>query len=495
MSDERRQMQMYSFQECLRILDIDDLEVLQRWIKEDLDPTEQPVASRVSGAYYLRHHVAEKLARLHQCPFALSRLAEADHVRRHKQPVSFSICKQALGVDSETLWRWIKKDLEPGEQPATSPISGANYLHCDVVEKLAQLHHRREGLEMRLLEAQEERDAWNRDREKRVMAAALPLAQPETQASSLRERGKRSMMRSPLGRSPLAITALGFAGLPMDDESEAFALLDAYVMAGGNFIETEVGYSTSRCERVIGRWMKQRRNRDQLIIATKVGQPRELHQSALSRQHLFEDVQASLARLQTDVIDLYQAPQDDVATPLEEAMGAFDELVKQGKVRCIGAAHLTAQRLAQAQKVSQQHGYVGYESLQPRYSLVERQEFENGPQQFCIEQEIGIIAKFDFAHFLAMHLSSLSFDTKRSAVLRAVKLVTTRHNATPLQVVLAWLLAQPGITSVVSQAVFPSDFSGLIPGLELKLTNEDFEALTPTRQSHPERQLLRFQAS
>src|SRR5713226_9206630 len=168
------------------------------------------------------------------------------------------------------------------------------------------------------------------------------------------------MITRKLGHAQLEVTPICLGGNVFGriDESMAFAVLDAYVTLGGNFIDTADIYVTGESESVIGRWMKQRGNRDKVIIATKVGKPMAPNKQGLSRKYIFEAVEDSLTRLQTDVIDLYQSHDDDAETPLEETMQAFDDLVKQGKVRYIGASNFTAERLAEAQKVSQQHGYV-----------------------------------------------------------------------------------------------------------------------------------------
>ncbi len=208
------------------------------------------------------------------------------------------------------------------------------------------------------------------------------------------------MVTRKLGRSNLEVTPLCLGTNVFGrtiDERTAFAVLDAYVAAGGNFVDTADIYSSGESEAVIGRWMKQRGSRNKVIVATKVGKPMAPDKTGLSRKYIFEAVEESLKRLQTDVIDLYQSHEDDLETPLEETMQAFDDLVKQGKIRYIGASNFTPDRLAEAQQVSQQYGYVRYESLQPLYNLVEREEFENGLQQLSIEQGIGVIPYFSLA--------------------------------------------------------------------------------------------------
>ncbi len=303
------------------------------------------------------------------------------------------------------------------------------------------------------------------------------------------------MITRTLGRSHLEVTPLCLGGNVFGriDEPMAFAVLDAYVTAGGNFIDTADIYSTGESERTIGRWMKQRKNRNQIIIATKLGMQMTPEKQGLSRKYMFEAVEDSLARLQTDVIDLYQSHKDDPETPLEETMQTFDELVKQGKVRYIGASNYTAKRLAEAQKISQQHGYARYESLQPHYNLMERGEFENGLQQLSIEQGIGVIPYFSLARgFLsgkyrpdqelpksrrAQGVQELYMNKRGFAVLEVVDRIAAEHNTRPTQVSLAWLMAQPGVTAPISSGTTPEQVAELMQAIELKLTNEDLEAL------------------
>jgi aryl-alcohol dehydrogenase-like predicted oxidoreductase len=285
------------------------------------------------------------------------------------------------------------------------------------------------------------------------------------------------------------------------DEVTAFAVLDAYVAEGGNFIDTADVYSSGESEKTIGRWMKQRGTRDKVIIATKLGMQMAPDKQGLSRRYIFEAVEASLTRLQTDVIDLYQAHRDDPETPLEETMQAFDELVKQGKVRYIGASNYTAERLAEAQKISQQHGYVRYESLQPLYNLVEREEFEGGLQQLSIEQGIGVIPYFSLARgFLsgkyrpdqplpesrrAEGVQKLYMNEHGYAILAAVDRIAEKHKATAAQISLAWLMAQPGITAPISSGTSPQQVNELMQAIELKLPGEDLEALTNVGKPQP----------
>jgi aryl-alcohol dehydrogenase-like predicted oxidoreductase len=304
------------------------------------------------------------------------------------------------------------------------------------------------------------------------------------------------VLRQP-GHSNLEVTPLCLGGNVFGriiDEPTGFTVLDAYVEAGGNFIDTADVYSIGESETIIGRWMKQRGTRNKVIIATKVGMQMAPDKKGLSRKYIFESVEGSLKRLQTDVIDLYQAHRDDPETPLEETMQAFNDLVKQGKVRYIGASNYSAERLVEAQKVSQGHGYARYESLQPLYNLLERKEFENGLQQVSIEQEIGVIPYFSLARgFLtgkyrpnqelpksprAEGVQKLYMNERGFAILAAVDQVAARHHVNPTQVSLAWLMAQPGITAPIASATSPAQVAELMRSIELKLTDEDLTILS-----------------
>ncbi len=270
----------------------------------------------------------------------------------------------------------------------------------------------------------------------------------------------RQLGHSKLEISPLSLGGNVFGGII--DEPTSVAVLDAYVEAGGNCIDTADRYpafvpgrSTGESEAILGRWMKARGNRDRVIIATKLGNPMGPGKQGLSRTYIFEAVEASLQRLQTDYIDLYQAHRDDAETPLEETLQAFDELVRHGKVRAIGASNYSAARLAEALRASQQHGYVRYECLEPLYSLVDREAYERELEPLCREQEIGVITYYSLASgFLtgkyrpnkalpqsarAQGVQSRYMNERGFAILAEVERVASRFQATPAQVALASL--------------------------------------------------------
>lgn len=305
-----------------------------------------------------------------------------------------------------------------------------------------------------------------------------------------------TMQLRKLGRSTLEIFPLSLGTNVLGrtiDEATAFAVLDAYVEAGGNCIDTADIYSAGESELTLGRWMKARGNRDRVIIATKLGSPMGPGKQGLSRRYMFEEVEASLQRLQTEYIDLYQAHRDDAETPLEETLQAFDELVHQGKVRVIGASNYSAARLAEALQVSQQHGYVRYESLQPLYNLVDREDYERELEPLCREQEIGVITYFSLASgFLtgkyapgkplpqsrrAQGVQSRYMNERGFRILAEVERVASRYHATPAQVALAWIMARPTVTAPIASATSVEQVRELLKAVELQLDTEAITAL------------------
>src|SRR5215469_13165854 len=215
------------------------------------------------------------------------------------------------------------------------------------------------------------------------------------------------MQKRPLGRSDIELPPLMFGGNVFGwtaDEATSFRLLDALMAAGFNAIDTADVYSVwarghqgGESEAVIGNWLKHRGKRDDVIIATKVGSQMGSGDKGLSRAWIMKECEASLKRLQTDVIDLYQAHRDDPDTSQEETAQAFADLVKQGKVRALGASNFTAARLKSALDVSKAHGLPRYESLQPLYNLVERPAFEAKLESLCRTEGLGVISYYALA--------------------------------------------------------------------------------------------------
>jgi len=313
------------------------------------------------------------------------------------------------------------------------------------------------------------------------------------------------MLTRKLGRTGLKVAALCLGGNTFGwttDQPASEAVLDAYMEQGGNFIDTADIYARwvpgnvgGESETALGTWMRARKNRQRVIIATKVMGPMGdgPNDSGLSRTHIVEGVDASLRRLQTDYIDLYQAHWDDRETPLDESLRAFDDLVRQGKVRYIGASNHVAWRLTRALWESDKRGLVRYESLQPKYNLVFRDEYERELEPLCLEQQVGVIPYSTLGSGFLSGKYRQGQDlpsTKRAggvqksymnergfAVLAAVDKVASKVGATPAQVALSWLVHRPGITAPIASATTVAQLKEIMGAVELKLDAESTKAL------------------
>jgi aryl-alcohol dehydrogenase-like predicted oxidoreductase len=294
-----------------------------------------------------------------------------------------------------------------------------------------------------------------------------------------------------LGRSALKVSPLCFGGNVLGwtvDERTSFALLDAWVEAGFNFVDTAdvysrwvPGHTGGESETVIGRWLAQGGGRrDKVVIATKVGMDK-----GLSPQWITQAVEDSLRRLQVDCIDLYQAHKDDEATPLEDTLECFARLIKQGKVRAIGASNYGAARLAQALRTSERLGLPRYESLQPNYNLYDRAEFERELQPLCLREQVGVINYYALAAGFLTGKYRSADDAGKSArgggvvkkyvnerglrILAALDEAAQALGATPGQVAIAWLMAHAGVTSPIASATSVQQLQELVAAARLKL--------------------------
>lgn len=309
------------------------------------------------------------------------------------------------------------------------------------------------------------------------------------------------MQKRPLGNSPLAIAPLAFGGNVFGwsvDEKRSFELLDAFVDAGGNLIDTADVYSAwvpgnrgGESEIIMGRWLKQSGKRAQVVVATKVGKWTE--QPGLSPANIRQAVDGSLKRLQVDCIDLYQAHEDDASVPLEETLDAFGRLIEQGKVRAIGASNYGAARFADALDVSKQHGLPRYESLQPEYNLVSRSGYEKELEPLVRRENIGVISYYALASgFLSGKYRSTADLAKSAArggavkkflnphglqVLAALDDIAVGHRATPAQVALAWLIARPGLTAPIVSATSVEQLHELFGATTLQLDADEIAQL------------------
>ena len=306
-----------------------------------------------------------------------------------------------------------------------------------------------------------------------------------------------------LGRSDFQVNGpLAFGGNVFGwtaDEPTSFRLLDAFVAAGLNFIDTADVYSRwkpghvgGESEAILGRWLKRSGKRASVVIATKVGMDMGGDDKGLSAAYIERAVERSLTRLGVDHIDLYQSHRDDPATPLAETLGAFAKLVKAGKVRAIGASNYSAARLAEALQVSAENGLPRYESLQPEYSLVERAGYEAELEPLCRREQVGVIGYFSLASgFLTGKYKSKAdatgkaragrvekyLDDRGFGILSAVEAVAAEKGSTPARVALAWLIARPGVTAPIASATSTEQLLDLVEATKLTLTADEIERL------------------
>jgi aryl-alcohol dehydrogenase-like predicted oxidoreductase len=310
------------------------------------------------------------------------------------------------------------------------------------------------------------------------------------------------MYKRKLGNSGLEISPLVFGGNVFGwtaDEASSFKLLDAFVAAGFNAIDTAdvyskwvPGHTGGESETILGKWLRRGGNRNKVIIATKVGMEMAPDKKGLSKAYILRAAEDSLRRLQTDTIDLYQSHTDDADTPIEETLGAYAELIAQGKVRVIGASNYKADRFAAALEISKKSGLPRYQSLQPNYNLYDRADFEAQLEPLCRKEGIGVINYFPLASgFLSgKYRSERDIEQRPRArmlkkyvnergfkILAALDQVAKKYNATPARVSLAWLLARPSITAPIVSATSIEQLNDLIASVELKLDRASIELL------------------
>lgn len=306
----------------------------------------------------------------------------------------------------------------------------------------------------------------------------------------------RKLGRSSIETPPLVLGGNVFAWTV--DEAMGFRILDAFVAAGFNCIDTADIYSRwvpghvgGESEALIGRWLKLRGNRSRVCIFTKVGMAVQ-GKKGLSRARILDAVEGSLSRLETDYLDLYQSHVDDVETPQEETLCVYENLIKQGKVRAIGASNFKADRLAAALDVSKKSGLPRYESLQPDYSLMERDGYEGALQSLCLKEDIGVINYWPLASGFLTGKYRSEADLKKSPrgqgvkkymndrgmkVLSALDRVGKSKGATPAQVALAWCMARPGVTAPIASATNLDQLNELLQAVNLQLDPASIELL------------------
>jgi len=306
----------------------------------------------------------------------------------------------------------------------------------------------------------------------------------------------------PLGRSGLSIAPLVLGGNVFGwnvDLKDSCAILDAFIDAGFNMVDTADSYSRwapghvgGESEIVIGRWLKQSGKRDLMLIATKIGNDMGEGKS-LKKDYVRRAAEACLRRLQVDCIDLLQTHFDDETTPVEETLSAYADLVRQGKVRAIGASNMSPARLKASLAASKKLGIPRYECLQPNYNLYDRKAFETDYAPICRAEGLGVITYYSLAGgFLTGKYRSAEeaaknparggkvkgyFDARGAALLKALDAVAARQNATPAQIALAWLIGRPTVTAPIASATSVAQLAEIMKAPTLTLSAEDQAAL------------------
>jgi aryl-alcohol dehydrogenase-like predicted oxidoreductase len=310
------------------------------------------------------------------------------------------------------------------------------------------------------------------------------------------------MQRRRLGQSGLELAPIMLGGNVFGwtiDEKASFGILDAFVDTGFNAIDTSDSYARwipgspgGESETIIGNWLKRSGKRDKVLIATKVGEDMGEGRS-LRKDYILRECEASLRRLQTDRIDLYQTHFDDEVTPPEETMAAYAQLIAQGKVRAVGASNMSLARLKASLAASKKLRIPRYEGLQPNYNLYDRVDFESQYAPICQAENIGVITYYSLAGgFLTGKYRSAEdaaknrarggkvkgyFDARGLQILKALDAVAARQAATPAQVSLAWLIAQPAVAAPIASATSLTQLNEIMQAPRLKLTAEDMAAL------------------
>jgi aryl-alcohol dehydrogenase-like predicted oxidoreductase len=311
------------------------------------------------------------------------------------------------------------------------------------------------------------------------------------------------MEKRQLGTTDLHVYPITFGGNVFGwtiDEKKSFEILDAFTGAGFNFIDTADVYSRwkpgnegGESETIIGNWLKKNKNRDQVIIATKVGSDMGNGKKGLSKKYILQAAEASLKRLQTDHIDLYQTHFDDESTPIEETLDAYAQLIKEGKVRHIGASNLSPDRLKASLEIAATNGLPLYQTFQPEYNLYEREKFENGLEPICLGNNLGVLNYYSLASgFLTGKYRSKDdlgqsargggvekyLDDRGFKILAALDEVSKTLNTTPATAALAWLIHRPSVTAPIVSATSIEQLDAIIKAPDLDMTAHEIELLT-----------------
>jgi aryl-alcohol dehydrogenase-like predicted oxidoreductase len=310
------------------------------------------------------------------------------------------------------------------------------------------------------------------------------------------------MEKRQLGKSSLEVAPLAFGGNVFGwtvDEKTAFQLLDMFVDGGFNLIDTADSYSRwapgnkgGESETVIGNWMKSRRNRDKVVVATKVGSDMGEGKRDISKKYILQASEDSLRRLRTDYIDLYQTHWDVETVPVEETLEAYAQLVKEGKVRWIGASNLSPERLKMSLGASDKNGYPRYQTLQPEYNMYDREKFEKSYQQICLTENLGVISYYSLSSGFLTGKYRSEADLRKSArgsgvkkylnerglrILSALDLVANRYGTTPASIAIAWLQSRPSIVAPIASATSVGQLESLMKASDIKLDGDAVEML------------------
>lgn len=310
------------------------------------------------------------------------------------------------------------------------------------------------------------------------------------------------MEKRRLGNSDLMVYPLAFGGNVFGwtiDEKKSFEILNGFTEAGFNFIDTADSYSRwapgnkgGESENIIGNWMREKKNRDQVVIATKVGSLFDSDKKCLTKDYILKAVDDSLRRLKTDYIDLYQSHYDDLETPVQETLEAYDQLVKSGKVRWIGASNMSPERLKESLETSERLNLPKYQTLQPEYNLYSRQNYETKYEQLAVDKQLGVIPYYSLASgFLTGKYRSES-DLKKSQrgggimkylnergfqILKALDIIAEQYSASQAGIALAWMIARASVTAPIASVTSMDQLQDLTRAAALELNIEDIAIL------------------
>lgn len=310
------------------------------------------------------------------------------------------------------------------------------------------------------------------------------------------------MEKRELGNSGLKVAPITFGGNVFGwtvDKQKSFKLLDAFVDAGFNFIDTADTYSWwvegnkgGESEAIIGEWFAQRKNRDKIILSTKTGSQNNEHPKDVSKKAILENVEKSLLRLKTDYIDLYQTHFDDEITPVEEILSAYQQLIKEGKVRVIGTSNMSPKRIRESLKASENEGLPKYQTLQPLYNLMEREAYEKDLLSIVENNNMGVLSYYSLASGFLTGKYRDKDDLNKSQrgggvekylnekgfkVLEALDNISHKHGTTQAAISLAWLMVRPTITAPIVSATSLKQMESIIKAPQLTLDTEDMAVL------------------